>query len=279
MSSRFSRITLFANTAHASASMEETLLLLQKILSAQNITLLAEETTALYFSLKQVQTTKLTDLGGDDDLIIVVGGDGSLLNAARTAAQVNVPVVGINKGRLGFLTDIMPDKLETKITEVLAGKYIEENRFLLEAIIYCDEQEIDRTEALNDIVLMPGDIPHLIDFEIYINADFVCHQRADGIIIATPTGSTAYALSGGGPILHPNLDAFVLVPMFPHNLSSRPIVIDGTNSIKILIKGHNENPPRISCNGQKRITLQEGSSVVIKKKEQMLRLIKPLDYN
>lgn len=214
------------------------------------------------------------------ELIIVVGGDGSLLNAAHLALPYNLPILGINRGRLGFLTDIHPNDLE-KVAEVLDGHYYIENRFLLDAQFYKDSAKKPFTQdvALNDVVLLPGDIAHMIAFEIYIDQQFVCKQRADGLIIATPTGSTAYALSGGGPILHPQLDAVVLVPMFPHTLSSRPIVVSGGSEIELHIAATNSVSPHVSCDGQNRIALPVGGRVRVNKKSQLLRLVHPKDYN
>lgn len=279
MPQSFSRITLYSGTARVNKGLEETLFTLTKFLLDKKLNILIEENTANYFKMKGINKTKLHQLGEPGDLIIVVGGDGSLLSAARSAVKVNVPVVGINRGYLGFLTDILPDALEDKITEVLAGEYIEEFRFLLDVALVNGKQISYQGEALNDVILMPGDIPHLIEFSIYIDNNLVCKQRADGLITATPTGSTAYALSGGGPILHPNLDAIVLVPMFPHTLSSRPIVIDGNNIIKIVIDEHNTINARLSCDGHQRIAAQPGDTVIVRKKPQKLRLIHPLDYN
>jgi NAD+ kinase len=216
----------------------------------------------------------------DYQLIIVVGGDGSLLNAAHLALPYDLPVLGINRGRLGFLTDIHPNDLE-KVGEVLDGHYFIEPRFLLEAHLYQakTDQDFAQDIALNDVVLLPGDIAHMIAFEIYVDRQFVCKQRADGLIIATPTGSTAYALSGGGPILHPQLDAVVLVPMFPHTLSSRPIVVSGGSEIELHIAASNLVSPHVSCDGQSRVSLPPGGKVVVRKKPQLLRLVHPQDYN
>jgi NAD+ kinase len=213
-------------------------------------------------------------------LIIVVGGDGSLLNAAHLALPYNLPVLGINRGRLGFLTDIRPDDL-AKVREVLDGQYFIEQRFLLDAAFYQGEGESAFAQdiALNDVVLLPGDISHMIAFEIYINQQFVCKQRADGLIIATPTGSTAYALSGGGPILHPELEAVVLVPMFPHTLSSRPIVVSSGSEIELRISPSNKVSPHVSCDGQNRIALPPGGWVRVGKNSRLLRLVHPRDYN
>jgi NAD+ kinase len=191
----------------------------------------------------------------------------------------HVPVLGINRGRLGFLTDINPNEIDNKVTEVLNGHYIEEKRFLLNVRIQAAKQKQTADIALNDVVLLPGDVAHMIEFSITINDQFVCNHRADGMIVATPTGSTAYALSGGGPILHPSLDALVLVPMFPHTLSARPIVVGAASVIQIKISDTNEKPPRLSCDGQKPIELPLGAIIEIQKNPQALRLIHPTDYN
>ncbi len=226
----------------------------------------------------QISTQKL--LGEICDLVIVVGGDGSLLGAARALAKHNTPVLGINRGRLGFLTDISPDEgMEDAIQQVLDGEYIEEKRFLLDAEIKRNGVPLATSEALNDVVLHPGKSARMIAFDLYVEGQFVHHQRADGMIVSTPTGSTAYALSGGGPIMHPKLDAIVLVPMFPHTLSSRPIVVDGNSEIKLVIGESNETYPTVSCDGQTHIPCAPGDAVTIRKKPHKLKLIHPKDHN
>ncbi|OGT64547.1 MAG: hypothetical protein A3J38_09440 [Gammaproteobacteria bacterium RIFCSPHIGHO2_12_FULL_45_9] len=209
------------------------------------------------------------------DVLIVVGGDGSLLHAARLAVDQHIPVLGINRGRLGFLTDIKPHALEA-IQPILAGHYVSETRFLLE--VQHPEITLNSTIALNDVVLSPGKLAQLIEFDIWINQQFVCHQRADGLIIATPTGSTAYALSAGGPILHPTLPALVLVPMFPHTLSSRPIVVESHSEIELRISP-DQTAPSFSCDGHQRFSATPGSILRVRKKETPLTLIHPTDYN
>jgi NAD+ kinase len=226
----------------------------------------------------QVSNQKM--LGEICDLVIVVGGDGSLLGAARALAKHNTPVLGINRGRLGFLTDISPDDgMEAAIQAVLDGEYIEEQRFLLDAEIKRNGVSIATGEALNDVVLHPGKSARMIAFDLYIEGQFVHHQRADGMIVSSPTGSTAYALSGGGPIMHPRLDAIVLVPMFPHTLSSRPMVVEGNSEIKLVIGESNETYPTVSCDGQKHIPCAPGYAVTIRKKPHKLKLIHPKDHN
>lgn len=216
-------------------------------------------------------------LGTQADLLIVVGGDGSLLTAAHIALKNNLPILGINRGRLGFLTDIHPNRLD-EIDAILQGHYQLEERFLLDAKITGHSTEY-KDSALNEVVVLPGDTAQMIDFEVFVNQQLVCHHRADGMIIATPTGSTAYALSGGGPILHPNLDAIVLVPMFPHTLSSRPIVISGKSKISIKISLKNDTSPYVSCDGQNRTRINPNDELLIEKKPELLRLIHPQNYS
>lgn len=218
-------------------------------------------------------------LGDTCDLMIVIGGDGSLLGAARMLARYYVPVLGINRGRLGFLTDILPDEIEERVGAVLAGKYTLEKRFLLNAIVQRGGQKMGRAEALNDVVVNSGTSAKMIEFDLYIDGEFVYHQRSDGLIISTPTGSTAYSLSGGGPIMHPKLDAVVLVPMFPHTLSSRPLVVDGNSEIKLVISQGNEIHPPVTCDGQVNLTAMPGDSVIITKKRHKMKLVHPLDHS
>lgn len=237
-----------------------------------------EEETAE--SLTETDFTTLTreKLGQYCDLVIVVGGDGSLLHAAHIAVNQDLPVLGINRGSLGFLTDILPSELD-KIQSVLQGNYILEKRFLLTTSIEAHGNNIGQDDSLNEVAIIPDAIPHMIEFEIYIDDQFVCSQNSDGLIVATPTGSTAYALSGGGPILHPQLDAIVLVPMFPHSLNNRPIVIEGNRRIHIIISPNNLTSPRLSCDGRAYINTPPGCQITIRKKPQQLNLIHPTDYN
>lgn len=236
-----------------------------------------ESHTATFMTLPNIDSVKSDAIRQHADLIIVVGGDGSLLNAARIAIDNKLPILGINRGRLGFLTDIHPKDLDEVII-ILNGKYQSEKRFLLQFTMG-DTPKDNPPVALNDIVLLPGDAAHMIEFDLFVNQQFVCHHRADGMIIATPTGSTAYALSGGGPILYPSLEAIVMVAMFPHTLSSRPIVIDSNSHIQIHISENNQSSPYISCDGQQRIAVKPGESVIITKKSEQLSLIHPESYN
>ncbi len=210
------------------------------------------------------------------DLTLVVGGDGTFLNAAREMANQDTPLVGINQGRLGFLVDISPERMLEALASILRGEYIEDQRFLLEARIGEDKRQL----ALNDVVLHKWNTARMIEFETRINGRYVDSQRSDGIIVSTPTGSTAYALSGGGPLLEPSLDAIILVPICPHHLSNRPIVVHGDSEICIEASGRTDpNHLRVTCDGQSSLTLEEGEHLEVRKYPRPIRLFHPLEHD
>lgn len=258
--------------------VRETLKILIHYLNELSVELLIETETAETLNDPLLKTIPREQIGKECDLLIVVGGDGSLLHAAHAIREYETPVIGINRGSLGFLTDIHPAELE-KIKAILQGDYLLEKRFLLTTEIDFNGTLLGKDDALNEVAIIPDTVPHMIEFEIYVENQFVCSQNSDGLIIATPTGSTAYALSGGGPILHPELDAIVLVPMFPHSLNNRPIVIEGNRRIDILLSQNNLTSPRLSCDGRAYLNTPAGSRISIHKKDRRLHLIHPLDYN
>ncbi|MCA3952354.1 NAD(+) kinase [Vibrio vulnificus] len=221
----------------------------------------------------------LVELGEKADLAIVVGGDGNMLGAARILSRFNTRVIGVNRGNLGFLTDLNPEDFQQSLKAVLDGAYIEEERFLLEAEIHRHGQVKSHNAALNEAVLHPGQVAHMIEFEVYIDESFAFSLRADGLIVSTPTGSTAYSLSGGGPILSPSLNAISLVPMFPHTLSSRPLVVDGNRRIKLLVSPDNRGTQEVSCDGQVSLPVSPGDEIHIYQSPNRLRLIHPKDYS
>ncbi len=262
-----------------SAQVVETLRRLKKFLANEGYYLIIEENIGALMPGHGMQVSSVKMMGEVCDLVIVVGGDGSLLGAARELAKSNVPILGVNRGRLGFLTDISPNEMEEKITEVLSGQYIQERRFLLDVLVKRNGEPIGYGSALNDVVLHPGKSTRMIGFDLFIEGQFVYSQRSDGLIVSTPTGSTAYSLSAGGPLLHPKLDAISLVPMFPHTLSSRPIVVDGKSEIKIVISEGNEIYPQVSCDGQHHLPVAPGDAINITKKPHKVRLIHPVKHN
>ncbi|KEQ16668.1 NAD(+) kinase [Endozoicomonas numazuensis] len=261
------------------AHIDGTLKRLTNFLQSQGVAVSLDEQLSDLLPDHGLQVSSRAMMGKTCDLVVVVGGDGSLLGAGRELSVYDVPVVGVNRGRLGFLTDVSPDELEDSIGEILKGQYRMESRFLLEAKVERKGKTIGCGNALNDVVLHPGISTKIIEFELFIEDQFVYRQRSDGLIMATPTGSTAYALSGGGPIMHPKLDAIVLVPMYPHMLTNRPLVVDGNSQLKLVIYEGNEIHPRISFDGQVDIELAPDDVILIRKKKQQLKLLHPLNHN
>lgn len=248
-------------------------------LEKQGVKLYLDEETSAELPRCDLEIHNRSELAKKCDLIIVVGGDGSLLAAARAFAGYDVKILGINRGRLGFLTDISPEEIEYRVGDILEGKFELEERFLLSSSVYRNGEIISEGVALNDVVLHPGKFIRMIEFELFIDGEFVCRQRADGLIVSSPTGSTAYALSGGGPIMHPGLDAFVLVPMNPHTLSSRPIVVNGNSQIRINVCESNALNPHVTCDGQTHVVTQSGDYVDVVKSKRVLKLIHPVGHN
>jgi len=280
--SEFSSIGLVGKQDNANIS-DSLNALADFLLQRQSIKLVVDEAVSNFMqghsAFAEMLVVPQDDLHLHCDLVIVVGGDGSMLKVANVLANQNLPVVGINRGRLGFLTDILPEELEHDLGQVLDGKYKEESRFLLNVSM----QREDKTEeigcALNDVVLHPGIAAQMIEFSLFIDEEFVYQQASDGLIVATPTGSTAYSMSAGGPIMHPKLDAVVLVPMYPHSLSSRPIVIDGKSDIKIIVGDRHQMMPQVSCDGSAEFTAESGDQILVSKKSEKLRLLHPVEYS
>ena len=261
------------------APVVDSLQRLMDFLVGRNLTVILEEEIAGILAHNGLQVSHRTDIGDVCDLLIVVGGDGSMLSAARDIRKKNVAVLGVNRGRLGFLTDISPSDVESKVADVLSGKYTVEERFLFNTRVERDGEIIGKGSALNDVVVSSGEVARMIEFETYIDDQFVYSQRSDGLILSTPTGSTAYSLSGGGPIMHPKLDVMLLTPMFPHTLSGRPIVVDGNSVVKMVISSDNQIHPVITCDGHLKIVAKPGDTVYIQKKSHTLTMIHPLDHN
>jgi NAD+ kinase len=212
------------------------------------------------------------------DVIVAIGGDGTLLHAARHVAKRGVPLIGVNRGRLGFLTDISPEHMLDAIDAILAGDYLEERRLLLSAQIG-DGRTHPKLVALNDVVLQKGDTGRMLDFVTTVDGSFVNAHRGDGLIVATPTGSTAYALSCGGPIIQPNVDALVMVPICPHSLSDRPLVLKLTSSIEVTVDTGTGSAAHVVCDGEDLGRLATGETLRIGLAEETVTLLHPRDYN
>jgi NAD+ kinase len=219
-------------------SLPDVLDQLSAVLRKRGLTILMDPLTAGASRAAPDATVAITELPARADLTVVVGGDGTLISCARLMAEHGVPLVGINLGRLGFLTDIPADGLESAIESVLDGEFIPEQRTLLAGAVRRGAQTLFSTLAFNDVVVSRGAMGSMIEFAVTVDGEFIYSLRADGLIVATPTGSTAYALSAGGPILHPSLQAIALVPISPHTLSNRPVAIRGSSKVEItLVRG------------------------------------------
>ncbi len=261
------------------AEVKESLQKLESFLVSQGREVIYEEQAAKLVDWTVDKMLPIDELAGVIDLGIVVGGDGSMLSACRKMAASSIPLLGINRGRLGFLTDISPDEIEARVMPVLNGEYKQTRRFMLETSVTRDGQQIGTGTALNDIVLHPGMSVRMMTFELYVDGEFVYSQRSDGLIVATPTGSTAYALSAGGPLLFPELDAIVVVPLNPHTLSSRPIALHGDAQIELRVSSRNELHPLITCDGHNDFTTEPGDIITIQKHANDIQLIHPKDNN
>ena len=222
-----------------------------------------------------VASCSIDRLGLYCDLVIAVGGDGTFLAAARAIVQYNIPLIGINLGRLGFLVDISPNELPAKLHHILLGHYSEEKRYLLRAKIVRDEQVIHEETAVNEVSILRLVTPSMIEIVTKIDNVFLNSQRSDGLIISTPTGSTAYSLSAGGPILYPSLNALVLVPLNPHTLSNRPIVIHDTAEIEISFCQTKQINALVTCDHIEIPDVLISDKILIKKDPLPIRILHP----
>ena len=222
------------------------------------------------------------ELGRQADLVVVVGGDGTLLDAGRVAAPHDTPVLGVNLGRLGFMVDVLPDDMTRTLDDVFAGDCIYEQRLLLAASIVRAHPAADTpppVHALNEVVIRNRDFARVLEFDTYMDGRFISHHRADGIIVASPTGSTAYALSGGGPVLHPALSALALVPICPHTLSDRPLVIDAQHEVEVVVDPDQACEALFTADGQTNEALAGGDRVRIRRAAGSLTLVHPTSYD
>lgn len=277
MTGPFARVGIFSKPA--GEDIAETLQQLTNFLLKRGHKVIIEESSTLNSLKQNIAIAAAHKIGHECDLVIVIGGDGSMLKAARAIVDFQIPVIGVNRGNLGFLADINPQQLEDTLTPILDGIFIEDQRTILNASIVQEQQTVAQHLAVNDVVLHHGDIARLIEFEVFINDQFVLDQRSDGIITSTPTGSTAYALSGGGPIIYPSMDVLSLVPMFPHTLSARPIVVSNTSKIRLVISKQNKFDAKLSCDGQMHMSLSTGDEVHIQAHKNRLRLLHPKSYD
>jgi len=276
MHTKFKKIAIIGKYMSQSALqlMRADLTDLAMHLKSKSVEVWIEENTAQHAELTGFKTAPLQHIGDKVDLVIVMGGDGTMLSVARSLIDDNVPLVGINRGRFGFLTDLRAEDMLEQLDKILSGDFTEEPRVMLTAKVVRGGQVLHANFALNDVVIKSG--LRLIELEVTINHKFVHKQRADGLIISTPTGTTAYALSAGGQILHPNLHAISLVPICPHTLSNRPIAVHSDSLIEVTLMQFDE--AQLSFDGQFQVALEVGDKIIVNRAEQTVSLLHPSDY-
>jgi len=245
-------------------------------LAARGCTVLLEQETAAEAGVEGFPLVDYAGIGARADLAVVLGGDGTMLSAARALAGAGVPLVGINQGRLGFMTDIAFGAMNETMGSVLDGRYTLETRTMLVAEVVRAAEPIFATSALNDVVVNKGASGRLIELVVRVDGQFVYDLRSDGLIVATPTGSTAYALSANGPIIHPTVPALALVPISPHTLSNRPIAVSDSCVVEITLK-HGADA-RLQCDGQPQIELVEGDCLTVRRAPHAVKLVHPEGY-
>lgn len=278
----FKTIGLFGKPNQATAL--STVVKLAQFLANHSCQLIIEVTLANALQkltsaeLPDHETVELDEMGDKADLVIVVGGDGNMLGAARTLSKSDTTVIGVNRGNLGFLTDLDPESFESTLLDVMQGEFDTEQRFLLEMTVWRDGDRISTCSAMNEVVLHSEKVAHMIEFEVYANDNFMFSQRADGLIACTPTGSTAYSLSGGGPILTPDLEVICLQPMFPHTLTNRPIVVDANSEIR-LVMASRKSGAAVTCDGHVSCPVQPGDEITVRKQQQKLNLLHPKNHS
>ena len=236
-----------------------------------------ERETALNTGITAFEALSNEQLGAQCDLAIVVGGDGTMLGFAREMARFGVPLVGINQGRLGFITDLSIEKFRETLAPILAGDYEIEQRPMLEGTVWRDGQSIFEGLALNDVVVSRGATASMVELRIDIGGEFVANMRADGIIVATPTGSTAYALSAGGPILHPSIAGWLLVPIASHTLSNRPIVLPDTGEVRTeIVAGRDAS---VNFDMQSLASLLHGDRITVRRSAHRVSFLHPTGWS
>ncbi len=274
---QFKSIALVGN--HQDSRVSESMVILAAHLHTRKRRVLLASDTDLDFGSLPIERHSEQALGGAVELIIAVGGDGTMLHAARLAAPYDVPVLGVNRGRLGFLADISPADIRDRLDDVLNGRYVKDHRAMLQARLIGPDREIHITHALNDVVLQKWQTGRMLDFETWIDGHYVNNHGGDGLVIATATGSTAYALSCGGPILYPELDAFVLAPICPHTLSDRPIVVRSSSTIEIRLVPRPDTQAQVTCDGVSLGELTGDDRLIVTRAASSVTLLHPLDHD
>jgi len=258
-------------------AMHDPVCKLGKFLRGRGHDVLLASQTAERLNIRDCPHRNLHELAAESDVVVVMGGDGTMLSIARELASTGTPLIGINQGRLGFLTDITVDDMFDAVAEILSGQYVAEERILLNGQVRRAGERVFQATAFNDVVVGKGASGRVIDLEIAINSEFVNSQRADGLIVTSPTGTTAYALSAGGPIVHPTLEAVALVPICPHTLSARPIVVSSHSRIELTLT--HAGDARVHFDGQTHFDLASGDHVWIVRANRPITLLHPHSYS
>lgn len=275
MKSQFRHVALIGKY-HAQGSrsaLEE----IAHFLSTQGCSVALEQDTAANTGLTQFPTLDTAGIGSQCDLALVVGGDGTMLGIGRLLAEFGMPLIGINQGRLGFITDIAFEDYKDALIPMLRGEFEEDRRWMMQADVMRDGQCVFSATAMNDVVVNRGTTAGMVELRVEVDGRFVANQRADGLIIASPTGSTAYALSAGGPLMHPSIAGWVLVPIAPHTLTNRPIVLSDAGEITVeLVAGRDASA---NFDMQSLASLQHGDRITVRRSPHQMRFLHPKGWS
>jgi len=282
MKSHFHHVALIGKyqtvaTGAARSGSRNALETIVRFIHDQGCEVVIEQDTARNMGLVGYTQLTVAQIGEQCDLCLVVGGDGTMLGIGRQLASYGVPLIGINQGRLGFITDIPYDSFAETLERMLRGEYVEDHRSLMNARVLRDGHCVFKAMAMNDVVVNRGATSGMVELRVEVDGHFVANQRADGLIIATPTGSTAYSLSSGGPLLHPSIPGWVMVPIAPHTLSNRPIVLANTSHIAIeLVAGRDASA---SFDMQSLASLMHGDRIEVMRSDHHVRFLHPRGWS
>ncbi|MDR7272562.1 NAD+ kinase [Pelomonas saccharophila] len=275
MAERFRHVAIVGK--HQAPGIRPVLEEIAQFLCSQGLDVSLEAATALNTGLTDYDALSNDELGRQCDLAVVIGGDGTMLGFARDMARHGIPLVGINQGRLGFITDIPIERWRESLAPVLAGDYEVEPRSMLEGAVWRDGESIFSGLALNDVVVSRGGTSGMVELKVNVGEQFVANMRADGLIVASPTGSTAYALSAGGPILHPSIAGWLIVPIAPHTLSNRPIVLPDLGEVRMeIVAGRDAS---VNFDMQSLASLLHGDTITVRRSQHQVRFLHPKGWS
>ncbi len=277
MSNAFSTVALVGRLSDT--KVQDTFKTLVSYLTQRNVQVYVSDQCQLNFDGQAINRAPETDFPRVSDLIITVGGDGTMLYASRLVGGDQVPLLGINRGRLGFLADITPSEVTTHLDAVLDGQYIRDQRMVLKATLMREQQVIAQAMALNDVVLQRWEMGRMLEVTVMVGDTYVNTHRGDGLIVTTPTGSTAYSLSCDGPIMHPGLDAIAVVPICPHTLSDRPIVLNGHSVIDISLVARDSTSAQAVCDGQPMGEMTGDETLRVEQADSFITMIHPATHD